>query len=73
MSAAVVIALRGIPIHTVAPEDGQFLTYNATANRLEYGSGTNIGRWEPLTNGDPLAPELLFDANGDVIMGFVED
>lgn len=25
-------------------------------------------RWEPLTNGDPDAPELMFDGDGDVLM-----
>jgi hypothetical protein len=25
-------------------------------------------RWEPLANGDPAAPALVFDAGGDVIM-----
>jgi hypothetical protein len=24
--------------------------------------------WEPLTNGDPVTPELIFDASGDVVM-----
>ena len=24
-----------------------------------------------ITNGDPVAPEVLFDSNGDAIMGFV--
>lgn len=71
MSAAVVIALRGIPIHTVLPTNGQTLKYNAAENRLEYG--TAGGRWEPLSNMNPADPELLFDGNGDVLMTLVED
>ena len=30
-----------------------------------------FGSWEPVTNGDPASPELLFDSNGAVIVGFV--
>lgn len=31
-----------------------------------------LGRWEPITNGNPAAPEILFDAvTGDVLMNFV--
>lgn len=29
------------------------------------------GYWTPITNGDPLSPEILFDSNGDCIVGFV--
>jgi hypothetical protein len=32
------------------------------------GALTPTTRWEPLTNGDPDFPELLFDGNGDVLM-----
>lgn len=27
--------------------------------------------YEPVTNGDPAAPEILFDSNGDVVMAWV--
>lgn len=30
-----------------------------------------LGYWTPITNGDPLSPEILFDSNGDCIVGFV--
>jgi hypothetical protein len=30
-----------------------------------------LGYWTPITNGDPLAPEILFDAEGDCVVGFV--
>lgn len=73
LSAAVVVALRGIPIHTTAPLDGEALIYNAAQDRLEYGPAGGGGRWEPLSNMDPSDPQLLFDGNGDVLMTLVED
>jgi hypothetical protein len=30
-----------------------------------------LGYWTPITNGDPLSPEILFDAVGDCVVGFV--
>lgn len=47
--------------------------YNATLGLWigEGGTGAGGGFWAPLTNGDPVTPEILFDSNGDVIMGFV--
>lgn len=36
-------------------------------------SGSVSGRWEPVTNGDPLDPQLVFDDTGDVVMSWVED
>jgi hypothetical protein len=30
-----------------------------------------FGYWTPITNGDPLSPEILFDAEGDCVVGFV--
>jgi len=35
------------------------------------GGGTGVGYWAPVTNGDPVSPELLYDSHGDVVMGFV--
>lgn len=29
------------------------------------------GYWTPITNGDPLSPEILFDSAGDCIVGWV--
>ena len=34
-------------------------------------SVSGVGYWTPITNGDPVSPELLFDSNGDCIVGFV--
>jgi len=30
-----------------------------------------LGYWTPITNGDPLSPEILFDAAGDCVVGWV--
>jgi hypothetical protein len=30
-----------------------------------------FGYWTPITNGDPVTPEILFDSAGDCIVGFV--
>ena len=30
-----------------------------------------VGYWTPITNGDPVHPEILFDAEGDCVVGFV--
>jgi hypothetical protein len=30
----------------------------------------DLGYWAPLTNGDPVSPELVFDSNGEVIVAF---
>ena len=38
----------------------------ATADGIE-----SLGYWTPITNGDPLSPEILFDAEGDCVVGFV--
>jgi hypothetical protein len=35
------------------------------------GSGAVTGYYEPMTNGDPVTPEILFDADGDVIVAWV--
>jgi len=30
-----------------------------------------LGYWTPITNGDPASPEILFDAAGDCVVGWV--
>ena len=35
------------------------------------GGGMSAGYWTPITNGDPATPEILFDAGGDCVVGFV--
>jgi hypothetical protein len=32
---------------------------------------SSLGYWTPITNGDPLSPEILFDATGDCVVGWV--
>ncbi len=34
------------------------------------GSAPTDGYWSPITNGDPIAPELIFDDFGDVIVAW---
>lgn len=29
------------------------------------------GYWTPITNGDPLSPEIVFDSAGECLVGFV--
>ena len=42
------------------------LTLSVTSDGIE-----QLGFWTPITNGDPLSPEILFDADGDCVVGFV--
>ena len=42
------------------------LTLSVTSDGIE-----QLGYWTPITNGDPLSPEILFDAEGDCVVGFV--
>lgn len=34
---------------------------------LDWATISALGYWTILTNGDPAAPEVVFDSNGDVI------
>jgi hypothetical protein len=52
-------------------EDTGLLLDGLTLFRLVPGPGAG-GRWEPVTNGDPENPELVF-YEGDVVMYFVVD
>jgi hypothetical protein len=52
--------------------DGEFLKRDGTTIVSAAASGGSSGRYEPVTNGDPLAPEILFNGiNGDVLMNFI--
>jgi hypothetical protein len=69
---------------TLKEIDGSPSVVNVTELRVTNGALTDLGggvasldvgaasagtiRYEPLTNGNPAAPELVFDAEGDVIM-----
>lgn len=55
--------------------DAQTLAELAPVAQLQLPSGDNVtsdtvsavGYWSPLTNGDPVTPELVFDMAGDTI------
>lgn len=72
MSATVVAAIRGVPVTTDAPSDGDTLVYSAALDQLVYNatSGLGSGMWVPVTTGDVDSPEIVFD-DGDVVMEFV--
>ena len=53
---------------------GAGLAMTGTELSVSVGGGEGIdslGYWTPITNGDPLSPEILFDAEGDCVVGFV--
>ena len=67
--AVVVTALQGNDVQDHAPADGEILVWDAGNNRWEPGTASAMGTYyAPLTNGDPVNPELIFDAAGDVVM-----
>jgi hypothetical protein len=50
---------------------GAGLAMVGTELRADAGAIAEDGYWTPITNGDPLSPEILFDAEGDCVVGFV--
>lgn len=66
LGASVVAGLRGRPLLATAPTVGQGLVWNGTA--WAPGTVAQATRWEPITNGDPDDPQIMFDAHGDVLM-----
>jgi hypothetical protein len=50
---------------------GAGLTMTGTTLSASGGGGAATGYWTPITNGDAMSPELLFDATGACIVGFV--
>ena len=53
---------------------GAGLAMTATVLSVSAGGADGVdslGYWTPITNGDPLSPEILFDAEGDCVVGFV--
>jgi hypothetical protein len=62
-----------VPARLAVGTDGQVLTADAASSAgvtwaASSGGGGGGTRYEPLTNGNPASPELVFDATGDVIM-----
>ena len=51
----------------VVDDGGIAMSKKATVSQLV---GVTAGYWAPLTNGDPISPELVFDDQGDVVVGF---
>lgn len=52
-------------------DPGDVLTVNPAGTAPMYAPPADLGRWEPVTNGDPAAPEIVFSDAGDVVMAFV--
>jgi len=50
---------------------GEVLTSQGAAALPIWLASSGTGRWEPVTDGDPIEAEIVFDSNGDVVMAFV--
>jgi hypothetical protein len=50
---------------------GTGLTMTGTTVNVTSSGVAALGYWTPITNGDALSPEMLFDSNGECIVGFV--
>lgn len=63
--------LLGRLLSAVVPTIGQALVWSGTA----WTPGTVVTgtHWEPIANGDPDDPQILFGADGDVLMTEVPD
>lgn len=47
--------------------DGQVLQTQGAGANPQWQDVNQLGYWSPLTNGDPVSPELIFDGDGDTI------
>lgn len=47
--------------------DGQVLQTQGAGANPQWQDVNQLGYWSPLTNGDPVSPELIFDGNGDTV------
>ena len=56
------------PVQEITLGDGLLMTGTELSAT---GSTWEDGYWTPITNGDPLSPEILFDTEGDCVVGFV--
>lgn len=61
----------GVPAAPTAPP-GTSTTQLATTAFVQnaFLHVPELGYWAPLTNGDPISPELVFDSHGEVIVAF---
>jgi len=50
---------------------GEGLVMTGTTLSVDFSTVDQAGYWTPITNGDPLSPEILFDAEGDCVVGWV--
>jgi hypothetical protein len=50
---------------------GTGLAMTGTVLEVTSSGTAALGYWTPITNGDPVSPEILFDAAGDCVVGFV--
>lgn len=50
---------------------GDGLTLTGTVLAVDAAAVARMGYWIPITNGDPVTPEILFDSAGECIVGFV--
>lgn len=57
------------PVEEITIGDGLLMT--GTELSVDAATLALDGYWTPITNGDPLSPEILFDAEGDCVVGFV--
>lgn len=46
------------------------LRVNAAGTAPEYKAANAVGHWEPMADGGPVSPEMIFDA-GDVVLEFI--
>ena len=57
------------PVEAITIGDGLAMT--GTELAADATAIAAHGYWTPITNGDPLSPEIIFDAEGDCVVGFV--
>jgi hypothetical protein len=60
------------PVEQLTVGEGLALTGTVLSATAGGDSGVDsLGYWTPITNGDPVSPEILFDTEGDCVVGFV--
>lgn len=56
------------PVEVITIGEGLTMTGTELSATVDVAGA---GYWTPITNGDPLSPEILFDAEGDCVVGWV--